>query len=94
MRQHHADRHLRGFPCWGQFVAMLFCQLGQAHSSRKICGGLDATKGKLKHLGLSAAPKRSTLSYADGQRPWQLLETVFQHLLGLCCNFGRWRLVA
>ena len=62
MRQHHADRHLRGFPCWGRFVAMLFCQLGQAHSLREICGGLAATEGKLKHLGLSAAPKRSTLS--------------------------------
>ena len=24
MRQHHADRHLGGFPGWGQFVAMLF----------------------------------------------------------------------
>jgi len=34
VRQHHADRHLRGFPCWGQFVAMLFCQLSQAHSLR------------------------------------------------------------
>ena len=69
VRQHQADRHLRGFPCWGQFVAMLFCQLGQAHSLREICGGLAATEGKLKHLGLSAAPKRSTLSYANGQRP-------------------------
>ena len=84
VRQHHADRHLRGFPCWGQFVAMLFCQLGQAHSLREICGGLAATEGKLKHLGLSAAPKRSTLSYANGQRPWQLFETVFQQLLGKC----------
>ena len=84
VRQHQADRHLRGFPCWGQFVAMLFCQLGQAHSLREICGGLAATEGKLKHLGLSAAPKRSTLSYANGQRPWQLFETVFQQLLGKC----------
>ena len=84
VRQHHAGRHLRGFPCWGQFVAMLFCQLGQAHSLREICGGLSATEGKLKHLGLSAAPKRSTLSYANRQRPWQLFETVFQQLLGKC----------
>ena len=84
VRQHHAHRHLRGFPCWGQFVAMLFCQLGQAHSLREICGGLAATEGKLKHLGLSAAPKRSTLSYANRQRPWQLFETVFQQLLGKC----------
>ena len=59
------------------FVAMLFCQLGQAHSLREIHGGRAATEGKLKHLGLSAAPKRSTLSYANGQRPWQLFETVW-----------------
>ena len=84
MRRHQADHHLRGFPCRGQFVAMLFCQLGQAHSLREICGGLGATEGKLKHLGLSAAPKRSTLSYANGQRPWQLFETVLQQLLGKC----------
>ena len=84
MREHQADRHLRGFPCWGQFVALLFCQLGQAHSLREICGGLAATEGKLKHLGLSAAPKRSTLSYAHRQRPWPLFETVFQQLLSKC----------
>ena len=25
-----AERRSRGFSCWGQFVAMLFCQLGRA----------------------------------------------------------------
>ena len=35
-----AERHLRGFTCWGQCVAMLFCQLRRAHSLREICGGL------------------------------------------------------
>ncbi len=25
-----AERHARGFSCWSQFVAMLFCQLSQA----------------------------------------------------------------
>lgn len=54
VRQHAAERHMRGFPCWGQFIAMLFCQLGQAHSLREICGGLAATEGELKHLGLAA----------------------------------------
>ena len=83
MRQHQADRHLRGFPCWGQFVAMLFCQLGQAHSLREICGGLAATEGKLKHLSLSAAPKRSTLVLCQ-RAAGQLFETVFQQLLGKC----------
>ena len=56
----------------------------QAYSLREICGGLAATEGKLKHLGLSAAPQRPTFFYANGQRPWQLFETVFQQLLGKC----------
>ena len=35
--QHHkAERHARGFTCWGQFVAMLFCQLGRAIACRKF----------------------------------------------------------
>ncbi|MGB9454882.1 MAG: IS4 family transposase [Bryobacteraceae bacterium] len=84
VRKHQAERHARGFECWAQFIAMLFCQLGQAHSLREICGGLSATEGKLKHLGLDGAPRRSTLAYANGHRPWQLFQTVFQELLGRC----------
>jgi hypothetical protein len=78
-----AERHARGFTCWGQFVAMLFCQLGRAHSLREICGGLASCEGKLAHLGLTA-PSRTTLAYANAHRPWQLYEQVFYQLLGRC----------
>lgn len=84
VRQHNAERHARGFTCWGQFIAMLFCQLGQAQSLREICGGLAASEGKLRHLGLPQAPKRSTLAYANEHRPWQLYQTIFEQLLGQC----------
>ena len=60
---------------------MLFCQLGRAQSLREICGGLAACEGKLKHLGVPCAPKKSTLAYANEHRPWQLYQTVFQDLL-------------
>ena len=80
VREHRAERHARGFTCWGQFVAMLFCQLGQAQSLREICGGLAACEGKLKHLGVPAAPRKSTLSYANEHRPWELYQTVFHQL--------------
>ena len=79
----HADRHARGFTCWGQFVAMLFCQLGHAHSLREICGGLASCEGKLAHLGITA-PRRSTLAYANEHRPWQVFEGVFYQLLARC----------
>ena len=34
VREHKAERHARGFGCWSQFVAMLFCHMGQARSLR------------------------------------------------------------
>ncbi|MFP5207250.1 MAG: DUF4372 domain-containing protein [Acidobacteriota bacterium] len=37
-REHKAEHHARGFTCWDQFVAMLFCQLAGAQSLREICG--------------------------------------------------------
>lgn len=84
VRKHQSERHARGFSSWGQFVAMLFCQLAQAKSLREITEGLQASEGKLKHLGLPEAPARSTLAYANGHRPWQLFETVFHQLLVDC----------
>ena len=42
VKETRAERHARGFSCWGQFVSMLFCQLGRAHSLREICHGLSA----------------------------------------------------
>ena len=77
-----AEKAAKGFSCWDQFVAMLFCQLGGANSLREICGGLATAMGKLRHLGLAKAPARSTLSYANNHRPWELFEDVFHSLLG------------
>ncbi len=82
--EHKAERHARGFTCWQQFVAMLFCQLGHAQSLREICGGLAATEGKLRHLGILDCPKATTLSYANAHRPWQLYQSVFYTTLERC----------
>lgn len=84
VRQHQAERGAKGFSCWDQFVAMLFCQMGGANSLREICGGLATATGKLVHLGLHQAPTRSTLAYANAHRPWQLYQTVFEELLKSC----------
>jgi hypothetical protein len=84
VRKHEAERHARGFSCWTQLVAMLFCQLGRAQSLREIVGGLAACEGKLQHLGVGSAPKRSTLAYANEHRPWQLFQSVFEALYQRC----------
>lgn len=74
-----AEYRSKGLSSWNQFVGMLFCQLGRAHSLREIEGGLKSCEGKLAHLGIEA-PARSSLSYANGHRPWQLFEKVFYGL--------------
>ena len=72
-----AEKHSKGFRCWDQFVSMMYCQLAGANSLREICGGLSSSVGKLVHLGMQESPTRSTLSYANNNRPWQLYETIF-----------------
>lgn len=91
VRKHQAERHARGFSCWTQLVAMLFCQLGRAQSLREIVGGLAACEGKLQHLGVAVAPKRSTLAYANEHRPWQLFQSVFAALYQRCVADARQR---
>ena len=79
-----AERHAKGFSSWDQYVAMLFCQLAQAKSLREISDGLAVTCGKLSHLGMRTAPAKSTLSYANAHRPWQLYQNTFFHLRDFC----------
>jgi IS4 transposase len=84
VKRHGAERGAKGFSCWDQFVAMLFCQMGGANSLREICGGLATAMGKLVHLGLRQAPTRSTLAYANRHRPYQVYQGVFEDLLKSC----------
>jgi hypothetical protein len=83
-KKHDADKHSKGYSSWEQFVGMLFCQLAQAKSIREICGGLACCIGKMKHLGIKDAPKKSTLSYANAHRPWKMYEDLFYLMLERC----------
>lgn len=77
VKKHKAERAAKGFDCWTQFVAMLFCQLGHTDSLREICNGLACCLGKLFHLGIAKAPNKSTLSYANEHRPAGLYQELF-----------------
>lgn len=77
VKKHNAEYGAKGFTCWTQFVAMLFCQLARADSLREICNGLSCCLGKLIHLGIKKSPNKSTLSYANEHRPAELYEDLF-----------------
>jgi len=82
--KHQAERYSKGFQSWDQFVSMLFCQVAQAKSLREISGGVACCMGKLRHLGISEAPSKSTLSYANKKRPWQMFQDLFYETLDFC----------
>jgi diacylglycerol kinase len=84
VQKHQAEKHAKGMTSWSQFIALLFCHLGGARSLREIVGGLAASEGKLKHLGVDRAPTRSTLAYANEHRPWQLYKSMFDRLATVC----------
>ena len=88
VRLHRAERYSKGFSSWDHFVAMLFCQMAQAKSLREICGGLSCCLGKLRHLGMKGAPNKSTLSYANTHRPWEIFRDLFYQTLALCREAG------
>lgn len=79
-----SEHNTKGFSSWDQLVAMLFCQMAQAKSLREISDGLAVSGGKLNHLGLSSAPAKSTLAYANAHRPHQLFIELFQQILMIC----------
>ena len=84
VKQHQAEFNAKGFTFGEQFVAMSFCQVAHLNSLREVCLGLAGCESPLKHLGISTAPKKSTLAYANANRPWELYESIFMQLLGKC----------
>ena len=77
VNKHQGERNAKGFTCWAQFTAMLFCQLAHADSLRDICNGLACCLGKLTHLGIARGPSKSNLSYANAHRPAAIFEDLF-----------------
>ena len=82
--KYNGDKRKQSFNCWAHFVSMIFCQLAQANSLREICGGLKTCGGKLNHLGVEAAPRKSNLSYANQHRDPEIFKALFFMLLKHC----------
>lgn len=75
--KHGSDKHSKGIDSWTHFVSMLFCHIGQADSVRDISNGLMSTTGNLNHLGIKRAPSKSSISYINATRDWQLFKDFY-----------------
>lgn len=78
---HKSDKHQKGFDSWSHLVSMLFCQFANSQSLRDISNGLRSATGNLNHLGMLKAPSKSTLSYQNKNRRWELFRDYYYVLL-------------
>jgi hypothetical protein len=91
VKERGSEKGAKGFSSWHHLVSLLFAQLAGASSLREVAGGLAGAQGKLNHLGISKPPNKSTLSYANNHRPWQLFEDVFKVMYGKVRELGQER---
>ncbi len=80
VERHGADRLSRKLDSKRHFIALLFGQLIGAESLRDIVTGTESHETRLYHLG-GAPVKRSTVSDANAQRPFQVFCELFEALL-------------
>src|SRR5690606_12100302 len=81
VKKRQTDKHNKGFNSWTHLVPMLFCQFSKSQSVRDISNGLRSATGNLNHLGVEKAPSKSTLSYQNKRRDWELFSDYYYQLL-------------
>ena len=78
---HKSDKHNKGINSWTHLVSMLFMQLANANSLRDISNGLRSATGNLSHLGVKKPPCKSSMSYINEHRTYQIFEDLYFKLL-------------
>lgn len=81
VKQKETDKHQKGFNSWTHLVSMLFCQFAKSQSVRDISNGLRSATGNLNHLGVQKAPSKSTISYQNQRRDWELFREYYYALI-------------
>lgn len=79
--QHQSDKHQKGYSSWTHLVSMLFCQFAKSQSVRDISNGLRSATGNLNHLGINRAPSKSTISYQNKHRSYEIFKDYYFELL-------------
>lgn len=81
VKKHNSNKHQKGYDSWTHLVAMLFCQFAKSQSVRDISNGLRSATGNLNHLGVRSAPSKSSVSYQNKNRSWELFRDFYYQLL-------------
>jgi len=78
--KYQSNKHCKGNDAWSHFVTMVFCQFSQSNSLNDVCNGMRLATGNLNHLGVKKAMKKSSLSYCNQHRNWELFRDMYYSL--------------
>lgn len=67
---------------------MQFCHFAKSKSVRVISNGLRSATGNLNHLGVQNAPSKSTVSYQNKRRDWNIFKDCYFALLTRLSNIA------
>lgn len=79
--QYGADRYVKSFDTWSQFLVLLASQIKGWSSLREIETGFKVRHNLIYHLGIKSLPKRSNMSKANTKRNSIIFEKTFYELL-------------
>jgi hypothetical protein len=81
VNKYQSDKHSKGITSWTHLVSMLFMQMSDCHSLRDISMGLRSATGNLQHMGVQKAPSKSSISYINKSRGYEVFRDLYFALL-------------
>lgn len=79
-RRHGGERYVKSFDGYNHLLTMLYAVIMHFDSLCEIEVITAAEVRKLRHVGIGAVPKRSTLSDANARRTEKFFEEIYRHL--------------
>jgi Transposase DDE domain/Domain of unknown function (DUF4372) len=79
-RTYKTDRYCKKFRTYDHLITMLYCCFHQCSSLREVITGMQASAGRLNHLGIINTPRRSTLSDANERRTAEFFEDLYHQV--------------
>lgn len=80
VKDHSSDRYYKKFKTYEHLVTMIFACLSNCVTLRELSTSMMACEGRLNHLGIDYAPKRSTISDGNKNRSSSVFEAIYHSL--------------
>ncbi|MDY3103803.1 DUF4372 domain-containing protein [Prevotella sp. SGI.027] len=78
--ERNGERYVKRFDAYQHLVIMLYAVIKRFDTFHEIADSMFPEARKLAHPGISAMPRRSTLSDANAHRPEEVFEDTYRSL--------------